>query len=51
MVKLQKGEYQSAWSDFEEANKDEVKVDGLIGAMVAGNLIKEKRGEATAVWE
>jgi len=51
VVNLLRGQYQSAASDFEEANKGEVKVDGLIGAMVASNLIKEKRSESKAIWE
>ena len=51
VVNLLKGQYQSAASDFEEANKVETKVDGLIGSMVASNLIKEKRPESKAIWE
>jgi coatomer subunit epsilon len=51
VVNLLKGQYQSAVSDFEEANKNDTKADGLIGAMIASNLIKEKRSESRAIWE
>jgi coatomer protein complex subunit epsilon len=51
VVNLLKGQHASAFSDFEEANKTEAKVDGLIGAMVASNIIKEKRPESKLLWE
>jgi len=51
VTNLLRGQHTSAISDFEEANKTEIKVDGLIGAMVANNLVKEKRPEAKILWE